>query len=64
MISTTFRFDFCGGRKNQSKHSTLNSSFDALSKLHKPDVGNKDFYGWLRNNAGFPFRENMWSVEL
>ena len=31
-ICTTFRSDICVGRKNQNKHSTLNSSFDALSK--------------------------------
>ena len=33
---TTFRSDFHSGWKNQNKHSTLNSSFDALSKWHEP----------------------------
>ena len=35
VICTSFRFDFRVGWKNQNKHSTLNSSFDALSKWHK-----------------------------
>ena len=29
--------------KNQNKHSTLNSSFDALSKWHEPDNSEKIF---------------------
>jgi hypothetical protein len=32
VICITFRSDFHVGRKNQNKHSTQNSSFDALSK--------------------------------
>ena len=32
VLCTTFRSDFCVGWKNQNKYSTLNSSFDALSK--------------------------------
>jgi len=32
VICTTFRSDFRVGWKNQNKHSTLNSPFDALSK--------------------------------
>ena len=32
VICTTFRSAFHVGRKNQNKHSTLNLSFDALSK--------------------------------
>ena len=38
VICTTFRFDFQVGWKNQNKHSTLNSSFDALWKWHEPDI--------------------------
>ena len=33
-----FRFDFHVGWKNQNKYSTLNFSFDTLSKWHKPDI--------------------------
>ena len=32
------RSDFHVGWKNQNKHSTTNSSFDALSKWHEPDI--------------------------
>lgn len=38
VICTTFRSDFHVGWKNQNKHSTLNSSFDTLSKWHEPDI--------------------------
>ena len=34
----TFRSSFHVGWKNQNKHSTLNLSFDALSKWHEPDI--------------------------
>ena len=34
VICTTFRSDFHSGWKNQNKHSTLNSSFDSMSKWH------------------------------
>ena len=34
VICFTFRSDFHVGWKNQNKHSTLNSSFEALSKWH------------------------------
>ena len=34
----TFRSDYHVGWKNQNKHSKLNSSFDALSKWHEPDI--------------------------
>ena len=46
VICTTFRSDFHVGWKNQNKHSTLNSSFDTLSKWHKPDIRliSKTFY--------------------
>ena len=37
VICTTFRSAFLVGWKNQNKHSTLNSSFDALSKWHELD---------------------------
>ena len=37
VIWTTFRSDFHVSWKYQNKHSTLNSSFDALSKWHEPD---------------------------
>ena len=33
-ICTTFRYDFYVGWKNQNKHSSLNSSFDTMSKWH------------------------------
>ena len=35
---TTFRSDFRFGWKNQNKASTLDSTFDALSKWHEPDI--------------------------
>ena len=38
VICTTFRSAFHVGWKNQNKHSTLNSSFDAQSKWHEPDI--------------------------
>ena len=38
MICTTFRSDFHDGRKNQTKQSTLISSFDALSKWDDPHI--------------------------
>ena len=38
VICTTFRSDFRVGWKKQNKHSTLNSSFDTLSKWHEPDI--------------------------
>ena len=38
VICTTFRFDFHVSWKNKNKHSTLNSSFDALSQWHEPDI--------------------------
>ena len=41
VICTTFRFDFYVGWKNQNKHSTLNSSFHAMSKWHEPDISHQ-----------------------
>ena len=38
VICTTFRSVFHVGWKNQNEHSTLNLSFDALSKWHEPDI--------------------------
>ena len=38
VICTTFRSAFHVSWKNQNKHSTLNSSFDTLSKWHEPDI--------------------------
>ena len=38
VICTTFRSDFRVGWKSEIEHSTLNSSFDALSKWHEPDM--------------------------
>ena len=38
VICTTFRSAFHVGWKNQNKHSTLNLSFDTLSKWHEPDI--------------------------
>ena len=47
IICTTFRSAFHAGWKNQNKHSTLNLSFDALSKWHEPDISiMKLFYSW------------------
>ena len=43
VICTTFRSDFHVGWKNQNKHSTLNLSFDTLSKWHFIDF--QRFYG-------------------
>ena len=38
VLCTTFRSDFHVGWKNQNKQSTLNLSFDALSKWHDPHI--------------------------
>ena len=38
VLCTTFRSDFHASWKNQNNHSTLNSSFNALSKWHEPDI--------------------------
>ena len=38
VLCTTFRSDFYVNWKNQNKHSTLNSTFNALSKWHEPDI--------------------------
>ena len=38
VVCTTFRSDFHVSWKNQKKHSTLNLSFDALSKWHDPHI--------------------------
>ena len=40
-IVTTFRSAFHACWKNQNKHSTLNSSFDALSEWHEPDLNGR-----------------------
>ena len=45
---TNFRFDFHAGWKNQNKHSTLNSSIDALSKWHEPDISSVINVGYFR----------------
>ena len=47
VICTTFRSDFHVGWKNQNKHSTLNLSFDALSKWHEPDI--RKFFWWSQD---------------
>ena len=44
VICTTFRSDFQVSWKNQNKHSTLISSFDALSKWHEPDINWQNFF--------------------
>ena len=44
VICTTFRSNFCVSWKNQNKHSTLNSSFNALSKWHDPHIKKQDFW--------------------
>ena len=55
MICTTFRSDFHVDWKNQNKHSTLNSSFDALSKWHEPDKWrNCTMATKLENNLQLP----------
>ena len=38
VLCTTFRTDFQDSWKNQNRHSTLNSSFDALSKWHDSHI--------------------------
>ena len=38
VMCTTFRSVFHVSWKNQNKHSTLNWSFDILSKWHEPDI--------------------------
>ena len=38
VLCTTFRSDFHASWKNQNNHSTLNSSFNTLSKWHEPDI--------------------------
>ena len=38
VLCTTFRSDYHVGWKNQNKHSMLNSSIAALSKLNEPDI--------------------------
>ena len=47
VICTTFRSAFHVGWKNQDKHSTQNSSFDALSKWHA-DI--KIWRYWVKSN--------------
>ena len=37
-VCNTFRSDFHVGWKNKNKYSTLNSSFNTLSKWHEPDI--------------------------
>ena len=44
VICNTFRSDFHVSWKNQNKHSTLNSSFNALSKWHDPHIKKQDFW--------------------
>ena len=53
MICTTFRFGFHVGWKNQNKHSTLNSSFNALSKWHEPNIRICHFLPNLENHKAF-----------
>ena len=43
VICTTIRSAFCVGLKIQNKHSTLNLSFNALSKWHEPDINDGIF---------------------
>ena len=38
VLCTTFKSDFHVSWNNQNKHSTLNSSFDALSKWNDPHI--------------------------
>ena len=49
-------YDFHVGWKNQNKYSTLNLSFDALSKWHEPDIN-------LANAEGSTYKElTNWSL--
>ena len=60
-ICTTFRFDFHVCWKNQNKHSTLNSSINALSKWHEPDISYQKiltFDKWHANGAHFSHFKN------
>ena len=41
MICTTHSSAFHASWKNQNKYSTLNLSFDVVSKWHEPDIGAK-----------------------
>ena len=50
VLWTTFRSDFHVGWKNQNKHSTLNLSFEALSKWHDPHIDSNCF--WFRIRFG------------
>jgi len=64
VICTTFRSDFCVGWKNQNKHSTLDSSFKALSKWHEPDLNNgaslPGLTPFLKNTKRFCTLSNLW----
>jgi hypothetical protein len=53
VLCTTFRSDFHVGWKNQNKHSTLNSSFNALSKWHEPNIRICHFLPNLENHKAF-----------
>ena len=55
VIYTTFRSDFRVGWKNQNKHSTLDSSFNALSKWHEPEINQCRMYviWWIANLTKF-----------
>ena len=43
VLCTSFRSDSHVGWKNQNKHSTLNPSFDALSKWHEPNINSHEW---------------------
>ena len=59
VLCTTFRSDFHVSWKNQNKNSTLNSSFDALSKWHDPHINTHKYKNilprrWFHHQSYFP----------
>ena len=52
VICTAFRSDFHVSWKNHNKHSTLNSSFDPLSKWHEPDIS--EINGSMKTQTHIP----------
>ena len=62
VICTTFRSAFHVLWKNQNKHSTLNSLFNALSKWHEPDISLKNISS--ANELGFLKNVPNWAWPL
>ena len=59
VICTTFRSALNVGWKNQNKHSTLNLSFDALSKWHEPGISSRTGSPVSREIVTHIFCENI-----